>query len=97
MEVENARVAVYNGTGTFGLAADTQEYLRRQGVNVTEIGNADSSTYTTSQIIDYGSHPSTVQFLLRLMNIPPLNVSTGTNPAGEFDVLLIIGNDWQVP
>ncbi len=94
---ENARVAVYNGTGTFGLAAETQDYLRRQGVNVTVVGNADSATYITSQIIDYGSHPSTVQFLLRLMNIPPLNVSNGTNPDGEFDVLLIIGNDWQVP
>jgi LCP family protein required for cell wall assembly len=97
MEVENARVAIYNGTPTFGLASETQDYLRRQGINVTEIGNADSATYTASQIIDYGSHPGTVQSLLRLMNIPPLNVSTGTNPAGAFDVLVIIGGDWEIP
>ena len=42
--IEEARVAVYNGTETFGLAAETQNYLRRQNVNVTEIGNADSAT-----------------------------------------------------
>lgn len=95
--MEEARVAVFNGTSTFGLAADTQAYLLRQDVNVTEIGNADSSTYSTTQIIDYGSHPGTVQYLVQLMNIPPLNVSTGTNPAGEFDVLIILGNDWQIP
>ena len=95
--MEEARVAVFNGTPTFGLAADTQAYLLRQDVNVTEIGNADSATYTTTQIIDYGSHPGTVQYLVQLMNIPPLNVSTGTNPAGDFDVLIILGNDWQIP
>lgn len=95
--VEDARVAVYNGTPTFGLAAETQEYLRRQNVTVTEIGNADSATYSTTQIIDYGSHPGTVQYLIRLMNIPPLNVSTGTSPTGDFDVLVILGSDWKIP
>jgi LCP family protein required for cell wall assembly len=94
---EDARVAVYNGTQTFGLAAETQNYLRRQNVNVTEIGNADSATYSATQIIDYGSHPGTVQNLIQLMNIPPLNVSTGTNPEGEFDVLVILGSDWELP
>jgi LCP family protein required for cell wall assembly len=95
--VEEARVGIYNGTPTFGLAADTQQYLLRNNVNVTEIGNADSATYSATQIIDYGSHPGTVQYLIRLMNIPPLNVSTGSNPAGEFDVLVILGSDWVVP
>jgi LCP family protein required for cell wall assembly len=95
--VEDARVAVFNGTPTFGLAGDTQAYLLSQDVNVTVIGNADSATYSATQIIDYGSHPGTVQFLVQLMNIPPLNVSTGTNPAGDFDVLVILGSDWQIP
>ncbi len=95
--VEDARVAIFNGTPTFGLAAETQTFLLSQDVNVTEVGNADSATYSTTQIIDYGSHPGTVQYLIRLMNIPPLNVSTGTNPAGDFDVLVILGSDWQIP
>ena len=95
--IEDARVAVFNGTPTFGLAGETQQYLLRQNVNVTEVGNADSAGYTATQIIDYGSHPGTVQYLVRLMNIPPLNVSTGTNPAGDFDVLVILGSDWKIP
>ncbi|MFO7662764.1 MAG: LCP family protein [Chloroflexota bacterium] len=95
--VEDARVGIYNGTPTFGLAADTQQFLLRNNVNVTEIGNADAATYSTTQIIDYGSHPGTVQYLIQLMSIPPLNVSTGSDPAGDFDVLVILGSDWQLP
>ncbi|MCL4869970.1 MAG: LCP family protein [Anaerolineae bacterium] len=94
---EQARVAVYNGTSQFGLAAATEAYLQRHNINVTEIGNADAATYRTTQIIDFGSHPFTTRYLTQLMGIPPLNVSTGINPDGDYDVLIIIGDDWDVP
>lgn len=94
---EAAKVAVFNGTPVFGLAADTQEYLLNSSVNVTEIGNADSATYRATQIIDFGSHPNTTLYLTQLMNVPPLNISSGRDPEGDYDVLVIIGNDWKVP
>ncbi len=97
MQQENARVAIYNGTAVFGLAGDTQTFLQRYGVNVTEIGNADAATYRTTQIIDYGSHPNTTFYLVQLMEIPPLNVSSARTAPGDFDVLIILGSDWQVP
>ncbi|MCA9936578.1 MAG: LCP family protein [Ardenticatenaceae bacterium] len=97
MREEGARVAVYNGTAVFGLAGNTQTFLQRYGVNVTEIGNADAATYRSTQIIDYGTHPNTTYYLVQLMGIPPLNVSNASSPPGEFDVLIIIGSDWQVP
>ncbi|MCA9917536.1 MAG: LCP family protein [Anaerolineales bacterium] len=97
MAAEKARVAVYNGTAEFGLAASTQEYLQSFGITVVEIGNADASTYLTSQIITYGSFPNTSRYLTQLMHVPPLNVSSGTNPDGDYDILIIIGNDWRVP
>ncbi len=37
---------------------------------------------------------NTARYLTQLMHIPPLNVSEGTIPEGDFDVLVIIGNDW---
>lgn len=97
MTDEEARVAVYNGTPTFGLAAETESYLVSQDINVVEIGNADSADYGSTQIIDYGSHPSTTSYLVRLLGVPPLNVSSGTTPDGDFDVLVILGTDWQIP
>lgn len=98
MRAENARVAVYNGTAVFGLAAATQTFLQRYEVNVTQIGNADSANYRSTQIIDYGTHPNTTFYLVQLMGVPPLNVSSAQGaPPGDFDVLIILGNDWQVP
>lgn len=97
MQEEKARVALYNGTAVFGLAAATQEYLQKFGLNITEIGNADSAAYRTSQIIDYGDHPNTTRYITQLMDVPPLNTSQGSKPDGDFDVLVIIGDDWRVP
>ena len=97
MSSENARVAIFNGTSVFGLAAETEAYLVNNGVNVVQIGNADSAEYRTTQIIDYGSHPATAQYLTQLMFVPPLNVTSGSRPTEEYDMLVILGSDWQIP
>jgi hypothetical protein len=97
MVQEEAKIAVYNGTAVFGLAGDTQTYLQTLDFDVTEIGNADAATYRTTQIVDYGSHPYTVQYLIQRLQIPPLNVSNGRNHDGDFNVLIILGDDWRVP
>ncbi len=94
MEEEGARVAVHNGTPIFGLAADTQAYLQGLDVDVVEIGNADSAAYKSSRIVDYGAHPQTTRFLIQEMQIPPLNLANAKNPTGDYDILIIIGNDW---
>jgi hypothetical protein len=94
---EGARVALYNGTPFFGLASATQDYLVGYNFNVVQIGNADTSNYRSTQIIDYGSHPSTTLYLTQILDIPPLNISNSNQPAGDFDVLVILGSDWQVP
>jgi polyisoprenyl-teichoic acid--peptidoglycan teichoic acid transferase len=94
---ENARVAIYNGTPTFGLAGATQTYLQGQNINVTTVGNAESATYPTSQIILFGDFPFTAQHLVQLLNVPPLNVSQGEKPDGDYDILVILGNNWVIP
>jgi LCP family protein required for cell wall assembly len=94
---EGARVALYNGTPVFGLAASTQSHLSQFNINVVEIGNADSSDYNSTQIIDYGTHPSTTRYLAQILDIPPLNISSSTEAPTSYDVLVILGNDWQVP
>ena len=93
---ENARIVVHNGTSVFGLAGDTEDYLQRFGFQITGVGNADSAAYPTTQILDFGSHPNTTRYLAQIMDIPPLNISYSSQPAGEHDVLVILGNDWQL-
>ncbi|MCP5101346.1 MAG: LCP family protein, partial [Chloroflexi bacterium] len=97
MAAENARVALFNGTAVFGLAGATEEYLLTYDINIIEVGNADSAGYRTTQIIDYGTHPDTTRYLTQLMHIPPLNISNGSEPEGDYDVLIIIGDDWRIP
>jgi hypothetical protein len=43
-------VAVYNGSGTSGLAAQAAAGLKSAGFTVTTTGNADSTSYTTTEI-----------------------------------------------
>lgn len=97
MREENARIMVHNGTSVFGLAGDTQTFLQGRGFNVVGVGNADSSTYPTTQILDFGSHPNTTRYLAQVMGIPPLNISYSNRSAADHDVLVILGNDWEVP
>jgi hypothetical protein len=94
---EEARVMIINGTQTFGLAAATQEFLERNNVNVVDVGNADASTYPATLVVDYNDKTYTRLYLTQLMSLPPLNVSVGNDPEGDFDILIILGADWQVP
>jgi hypothetical protein len=97
MQKENARIAILNGTRIFGLAASTQNYLEDYDFRIVEIGNADSADFRTTHIIDYGSNPDTAAFLVRLMSLRPLNIFSGERPEGDYDVLIILGDDWRVP
>ncbi|HSM58742.1 MAG TPA: LCP family protein [Candidatus Sulfomarinibacteraceae bacterium] len=97
MRQEDARIVIHNGTSVFGLAGDTQDYLVEQGFRVVDIGNADSATYQSTQILDFGAHPNTTRYLAQIMDIPPLNISYSSEPAEAYDVLIILGDDWRVP
>ena len=93
MEEENASVAVLNATNTPGLAAESSEYLKSQGINVTQTGNAEQAESQTV-IIDYTGNPYTVQYLIELMNIQPGNIYSRYDANSEVDIALLLGDDW---
>ena len=95
MQAEGARVAVYNGTPTGGLAGKAQEYLVSLGVNVVEVGNTDQEPYT--KIIDYTGKPYTLQFLVDAFKIQMTKIFHSYDPNGAFDIVIIIGPDWSPP
>ena len=95
---ENARIAVWNGTQTFGLASETQEYLEDRGFNVVDIGNADTSQYPRTRVFDYGDNEYTRLYLTEVLGLPPLDVAQNDDtPDGDFDVLVILGIGWEIP
>jgi LCP family protein required for cell wall assembly len=93
MTTEEARVVVQNGTGLEGLAGKTAEYLKSQGVNVIQEGNA-GQTYDQSTIYLYNSKPATLQFLSGLFGVDSNRVWNSFDPNAEADIVIIVGNDW---
>jgi LCP family protein required for cell wall assembly len=92
---EDARVQVLNGSGKPGLAGTTSEWLRAQGLNVLNPGNADRADYTNAVVIDYTGKPNTAQWLAQMFGAG--SVVSGANPAGGVDVQVIVGGNWEVP
>lgn len=90
---EGARVAVMNGSSVPGLAASTTEYLKAQGINVVETGNAAQYSGTTD-ITFFTGKPYTLKFLVELMAINPYRIHHLYDPARPYDIELVVGDDW---
>jgi hypothetical protein len=92
-KAEAATISVLNATTTAGLAAETSDYLKKQGINVTVIGNADEKADNTV-IIDYTGKPYTVNYLVQLLNIQANSIYSRYDPNSETDIAIILGLDW---
>lgn len=93
MAEEAANVSVLNATFTIGLAAETGDYLKSQGINVVYTGNADEAM-ELSAIIDYTGNPYTRQRLVEILNIEPSRIYSRYNPNSEIDIAVLLGDDW---
>jgi LCP family protein required for cell wall assembly len=93
LKAENARVAVMNGTYSAGLAAESADYLKTQGVNVVEAGNAQQiATYT--EVTFYTGKPYTVKYLVELMKIDAIRIYHVNDPASPYDISITLGTTW---
>jgi hypothetical protein len=90
---ENARISLYNGTASGGLAEETQAYLLNQGLNVIEIGSA-SEGYTYTTIVVYNSTPYTLAYLAEIMNVPSTRIFNKYDPNKNTDIIVFLGSDW---
>ncbi len=97
LAAEAASIEVLNGTATEGLAGSTSEYLQQQGIQITNISNADRADYAESLVIVYTGKTYTAEYLVGLLNLHPTAVVHGSNPNAEYDVSVILGTDYQPP
>jgi hypothetical protein len=95
VEAEAARVAVLNGTFTPGLAAQTTDFLKTLGINVTVTGNAVQS-YNETTLIDYSGKPYTVQYLVDTLGISPNRIFSRYDAETPVDVEVNLGSDWTL-
>jgi LCP family protein required for cell wall assembly len=92
VKIENARVSILNGTATGGLAGTTGDYLKRLGINVTDVGDGQAQGATT--MIIYSAKPYTAAYLAQLMNISTSLILNRYDPNATTDIQVILGNDW---
>jgi len=90
---EGATVSIMNGSSTGGLAERTTEYLKSQGVNVVEQGNAAYSTYTT--ITFYGAKPYTLNYLVKFLGVTePYRITYAYDPNAPIHISVVLGDDF---
>ena len=95
---ETARLAVYNGSGIEGLATQTSDFLKAQGLNVIEVGNADRLDYEVSRILVHSDRfPYTVRYLAGLLHLSESQILNQVVADSPMDIVVILGRDWDVP
>ena len=94
---EVATVAVLNGTSRAGLAGTTADLLQSAGVDVAQVANADRQDYTITRVVLYHEKPVTLSKVLELLGLPRTAVVQGQDPNASQDIVIVLGQDFQVP
>jgi LCP family protein required for cell wall assembly len=94
MQAEAASVALYNGSSRDGLAESTADLLRQQGLNISQIGGADS-LYARTTLVDHTGNPATLTYLAELLGLgAEPAVILDYNPGAAAGVEVFLGEDW---
>jgi LCP family protein required for cell wall assembly len=93
MQLEGAKIALYNGTQNAALLDRTADYFRGLGVTILQTGPA-SQSYTLTNIIDHTGNPYTMGFLVDLMHISNYKILIQFDPNSQIDVEVFLGLDW---
>ena len=94
MQVEQARITIYDGTNDGVTGQRTADYLRSQGANVISVQGAGQG-YTTTSLIDHTGSPYTLTYLSELMGVGTYRIFQRIAMNSDTDVEIWLGTDWQ--
>jgi LCP family protein required for cell wall assembly len=94
---ESAKVSLYNGTATTGLAGQVAEFLKSYSYNITTVANAPAGTYPSTTIIDYtsGKKPYTIKFLEDRLHVKATRAPAAQSTDGS-DVKVVLGSNFKL-
>ncbi|HEX5448359.1 MAG TPA: LytR C-terminal domain-containing protein, partial [Candidatus Saccharimonadales bacterium] len=96
---EHAPVAVYNATGTSGLAGSESSLLKSYGYNVTTVKSAPNATNPANDTLvdlSHGSAKYTAHYLegrLGVTSVSKLPADYGITPPQGTKFVIILGNN----
>lgn len=97
LQAEAARIIILNGTAKDGLAAMASRYLKSNGLNVVEIGNAERRDYAKTVIVDLDNKTATAKWLAERFNVDEADIRHNASAAPDSDIRIILGSDWTPP
>lgn len=97
LKAEAARIVILNGTNKEGLAAMASRYLKTNGFNVTQIGNAERRDYSQTVLVDLDNKPTTLGWLAKQFNVDASNIRHNPTASPDSDIRIILGEDWTPP
>lgn len=86
---------VQNGTSEKGVAAKFTEFLRKNGLDVVEMGNFKSNDEEKTVVIDRSGDINKAKRVARLLGVNERNVIQQINTSLYLDVTVIIGKDFK--
>jgi hypothetical protein len=96
---EKAKITILNGTLLPGLASAKADELKSYGYNVVSVGNAPSSSWLQTTLVDL-THKNkyTKHYLEQRLNVAAADqLSDNTIPTNGADFVIIIGSDATNP
>jgi len=87
---------ILNGSGISGKAIDVARFFEARGLKVTEIGNAYSSDYEYTEILNWGVSGKIMRDLTKDLQIEPTRIVRYREDKAENKVIVIVGRDWDV-
>jgi polyisoprenyl-teichoic acid--peptidoglycan teichoic acid transferase len=96
--LEAGRLGIFNGAGREGLATQTADLLRGQGMNVVQVTNADRLDYQKSLLIVYQDNfPYSIRYIAELLGLSQSQILRQPDGSADLDLAVILGNDWPGP
>ena len=88
---EVANVVIWNGTGNTDLGNQTAEYLRAQGLNISQVSDVAYESATKIEI--FKGKPYTVDYLAETLGVSSTNIWNSYDPTAGADIRVTLGGN----
>lgn len=86
---------VQNGTNENGAASKITEYLRKNGIDVVEMGNYKSQDIERTLVIDRAGDKNKAKRVAAVLGVTEKNIIQQMNNSLYLDVTVVIGRDFK--
>lgn len=89
------QVEVLNGCGAGGIAATVTEYLRKNNIDVVNIGNHTSFDFKKTKLWQRVDKVEPARNVAQLLGLTNESIDSKIDPSLQLDVTIILGNDYN--